>query len=356
MTTNIQLLRSSVSQKRPQPSSLLEGQPAVNINVTEPGLFFKATDGSLFKVGPVAITSSGNAPNSAAAGPSGNVPGETWLDGRSSYANAILKVYNGTQWVTSSGFQVDNATGNFQLSKTLTVNTLIANGTGSAAYIRLPNAANADEPTLPTAAGAIYFNTTSNTFRGYNGTQWADVGSGNISGNLNVSGNGQINGNLTVDGNTVLGNDCTSDSVTINAVTTIACNASVGVTSSNVLTVNASTTFASPTRHINQTTARFHAGTVTGSNYVAFRAPSSIAANVTWTLPNTDGTPGQLLQTNGSGALSWTSTVGAIQEFEQTIATNYTITAGNNALSVGVTTVNPGVIVTVPVGSRWTVV
>ena len=131
MTTNIQLLRSAVAQKRPSPASLLEGQPAVNLNVAEPGLFFKATDGTLFKVGPVAITSGSSPPNAAAAGPSGNVAGETWLDGRSALANAVLKVYNGTQWVTANGFQVDNSNGNFQLSKTLTVSTLIANGTGS---------------------------------------------------------------------------------------------------------------------------------------------------------------------------------------------------------------------------------
>ena len=136
-----------------------------NLNVSEPGLFFKATDGTLFKVGPVAITSSGNAPNSAASGPSGNVAGETWLDGRASYANSVLKVYNGTQWVAGNGFQVDNATGDFQLSKTLTVSTLIVNGTGANTFIRLPNGTNAVEPTLPTAAGALYFNTTTNLYK-----------------------------------------------------------------------------------------------------------------------------------------------------------------------------------------------
>lgn len=354
MTTNIQLLRSSVAQKRPQPSSLLEGQPAVNINVSEPGLFFKATDGSLFKVGPVAITSSGNAPNAAAAGPSGNVAGETWLDGRSALANAVLKVYNGTQWVPANGFNVDNTTGNFQLSKTLTVSTLIVNGSGSAAYVRLPNATNSDESTLPTSAGAIYFNTTTNTFKGYNGTTWGDISSGNLS-SLNVTGNAQINGTLTVDGNVTLGNDNTIDTLTVNATVSLTGNASVGTSSSNTLTIASSTTFTSPTRHVNQQPARFYSGTVSGSNYVALRAPSSIAANVTWTLPNADGTAGQFLQTNGSGSLTWASSQGPIQEFGQTIASNYTIGTSKNALSVGTVTVNPGVTVTVPVGSRWVI-
>lgn len=43
------------------------------------------------------------------------------------------------------------------------------------------------------------------------------------------------------------------------------------------------------------------------SNWVAFQAPSTIAADVTWTLPSADGTAGQFLSTNSSGTLSWAS-------------------------------------------------
>ena len=41
------------------------------------------------------------------------------------------------------------------------------------------------------------------------------------------------------------------------------------------------------------------------SNYVAFKAPTIIGSNVNWTLPATDGLPGDVLSTNGSGILSW---------------------------------------------------
>jgi len=44
-----------------------------------------------------------------------------------------------------------------------------------------------------------------------------------------------------------------------------------------------------------------------GTNYVGFKGPDSIAANVIWTLPSADGTSGQVLSTNGSGTLSWTT-------------------------------------------------
>ena len=43
------------------------------------------------------------------------------------------------------------------------------------------------------------------------------------------------------------------------------------------------------------------------SNWVAFQAPATIASNVTWTLPATDGSSGQLLSTNSLGTLSWTT-------------------------------------------------
>lgn len=46
------------------------------------------------------------------------------------------------------------------------------------------------------------------------------------------------------------------------------------------------------------------------SNWVAFQGPATIASNVTWTLPATDGTNGQVMQTNGSGTLSWTTAGG----------------------------------------------
>ena len=42
-----------------------------------------------------------------------------------------------------------------------------------------------------------------------------------------------------------------------------------------------------------------------GSNYVALKAADNIASNVTFTLPSADGTANQVLQTNGSGTLSF---------------------------------------------------
>jgi hypothetical protein len=44
------------------------------------------------------------------------------------------------------------------------------------------------------------------------------------------------------------------------------------------------------------------------SNWVAFQGPATVSSNVTWTLPNADGTNLQALTTNGSGTLSWQTT------------------------------------------------
>ena len=46
------------------------------------------------------------------------------------------------------------------------------------------------------------------------------------------------------------------------------------------------------------------------SNFVGFRAPATVASNVTWTLPSSDGTAYQVLSTNGSGTLLWTTPSG----------------------------------------------
>lgn len=46
------------------------------------------------------------------------------------------------------------------------------------------------------------------------------------------------------------------------------------------------------------------------SNYVALKSPATVSANVTLTLPATAGSNGQVLTTNGTGTLSWTTPSG----------------------------------------------
>lgn len=127
MTTNIQLLRSSVPYKRPSAAPLLEGQAAVNYNAAEPGLFFRLTDGRLAKVGPVAITDNGIKPNEAPGGETGNSTGETWLNAQPTLHSPVLYVFNGNEFVTANGFTVDTGTGDFTLNRQLNVQRFSTN-------------------------------------------------------------------------------------------------------------------------------------------------------------------------------------------------------------------------------------
>lgn len=86
----------------------------------------------------------------------------------------------------------------------------------------------------------------------------------------------------------------------------------------------------------NQFDLRFGEATANGSNYVGFQAPAAIAADLTWTLPATDGSNGQILGTNGSGVLAWVDDTGAIfidggnfDNGSSTVTTTATIDGGS---------------------------
>ena len=57
----------------------------------------------------------------------------------------------------------------------------------------------------------------------------------------------------------------------------------------------------------NQKEVSFRETTANGTNYVGLKAPASLSADLTYTLPSADGTSGQFLSTNGSGVLSFAS-------------------------------------------------
>ena len=55
----------------------------------------------------------------------------------------------------------------------------------------------------------------------------------------------------------------------------------------------------------NQQELRFEEATANGDHYVGFKAPAALAGNVIWTLPAADSSGAQVLQSNGSGTLTW---------------------------------------------------
>lgn len=100
--TPIRFLRSLVYNKRPNPSELLQGQPAVNLDGDQPGLFFRDSYSNLVKVGPCAVgevpPNSPQDPNGAGSGT--NSLGELWLD-QSEPLGPTLKVFDGSAWKKS---------------------------------------------------------------------------------------------------------------------------------------------------------------------------------------------------------------------------------------------------------------
>jgi len=181
------------------------------------------------------------------------------------------------------------------------------------------------------------------------------------------------------------------------------------VTTGNATTVNVASTklkFTPQTGMIESNVIRLNG---TSSGYVGLQGAAA-AGSTTYTLPSSDGTTGQVLQTNGSGVMSWVTAAAGVSitndtstatdvypaflastsgtastiytgnakllykpstgELKsevpvaqngifvnaQTIDTSYTIASTFNGLSAGPVTVDTGVTVTVSSGSVWTVV
>ena len=87
-----------------------------------------------------------------------------------------------------------------------------------------------------------------------------------------------------------------------------------GGTMTGAITFAAAQTFPAVTSISGSSTSggelRIYEDTDNGTNYTGFKAPASLAANVTYTLPSADGTAGYVLSTNGSGVLSWAASGG----------------------------------------------
>jgi hypothetical protein len=69
-----------------------------------------------------------------------------------------------------------------------------------------------------------------------------------------------------------------------------------------------------------------------GSSYVGFKAPTDITTSRIYTLPTADGTNGQVLQTNGSGTLSWFGAKKYVALLTQTGTSAPTATVLDNTL------------------------
>jgi len=98
------------------------------------------------------------------------------------------------------------------------------------------------------------------------------------------------------------GNLAGSANMTFNGTTLTAAGFS-GPLNGSVGATTPSTVVATQVNVTAQGDVRFE--DTTGGQYVALQAPGTVATNITFTLPGTDGSSGQAIVTNGSGVLSF---------------------------------------------------
>jgi hypothetical protein len=356
------------------------------------------------------VATTGNTVTSLSFGTTGFTP-STATNGVITVAGT-LSAANGGTGVANNALNTITFTGNYSLGLTLNSNTSVT----------LPTTG-----TLATLAGSETL--TNKTINGSNNTITNVSLSTGITGTLGVGNGGTGNTSTPTNGQLLIGNGSGFSLAALTAGSNITItNSSGGITiastgggtpggSNTQIQFNNSSSFGGSTNftwdgtnvQIGATGALRFADT-DSSNYVAFKAAGTVASNVTWTLPATDGTSNQALVTNGSGTLSWATpggtvtisndtstasdlypaftaaTSGTVSTIytgnanllykpstgelkaqvpvalnglivnSQTVAANYTVAAGYNALSAGPVSVNSGITVTVSSGSVWTVV
>jgi len=138
-------------------------------------------------------------------------------------------------------------------------------------------------------------------------------------------------------------------------------NATRYITFSNLTTGNETTLDVSSTKlQFNPSSGALSAPQIrllgSSSGYVGLQGAAA-AGSTTYTLPSSDGTTGQVLQTNGSGTLSWATATSnsTIVENAQTISTNYVLSSGTNGQSIGPVTIATGASVTVGADQKWVI-
>ena len=82
-------------------------------------------------------------------------------------------------------------------------------------------------------------------------------------------------------------------------------------------------------------TIKLNEGTNNGAHFIALKAPNSVASNLTFTLPGTDGSNGHLLTTDGSGNLSFAAPASSSFTLAADSGSNDTFTTGQTLTFTG---------------------
>jgi hypothetical protein len=230
--------------------------------------------------------------NSGTSRPTGAVAGQIWLD-TTSATSPTLKYYDGADDISLATIDHSANTVNW-LDSNVSVTGLTTTATGT--VITLSDTANTSTVNL------IIDNQKEVRFRETtaNGTNY-----------IGLKAPASVSADLTY---TLPATDGTAGqflSTNGSGVLSFATAGLTGATSTATGTVfTLSDTAITSTQNLiidNDKEIRFREATANGTNYVSLSAPSTLASDLTLTLPSADGTSGQVLQTNGSGVLSFSS-------------------------------------------------
>ncbi len=333
MAVNFLLKRSSVADKRPTALQLDIGELSLNYDQGTPGLFFEDDAGNVRKIGPTEV--GGTAPNVAPAGQSGNSTGEMWLD---SSGTPLLKTWDGSAWRVAGATTIGS--------------TAISLGSSSTTIAGLTSLTSADvnattSVDLENQADLRFYEATANGAN-YVGFQApASIGADVLWTLPAADGtSGQV---LKTDGSGTLA------WVSPGAASAGGSNTQVQYNSSGTLAGSANFTFDGSNVQIGSQ-GDLRLADSDSSHYVGLQAPASVASSITFTLPGSDGTNGQALVTNGSGALSFATVVQDVALSKEVIGSDLTILSGYNAASFLTADIDAGVTVEIPAGQDWMII
>lgn len=129
-------------------------------------------------------------------------------------------------------------------------------------------------------------------------------------------------------GQTLIGGTAASNVLTLKS-TSNATKGTINVDESQAVTFIPFGTSAGETTEL-----RFLELAANGSDYIGFKSSDALAASVIWTLPVADGSADQVLKTDGSGILSWTTPAGGSSPLT-TKGDIYTYDTGDSRLAIG---------------------
>jgi len=287
--------------------------PATDDTLTRKGyvdsILGSATDAATSAA--AAASSATDAANSAsAASTSASNASTSETNAATSASNASTSASDASTSASAASSSATSASNSATAAATSASNASTSEANAAASYDSFDDrylGAKSSEPTLDNdgdalLTGALYFNSTTNTMRVYNGSAWEDVTDASIALNdlTDVTIASPANGEALV-------YNSTSGEWENNTVSTVA---NLG----DLTDVSTSGIADGQTIVYNSGTSSFEPGTAGGNTAV----------------------------------VGW--------ENQVTVAENYTITSGNNMVSAGPITIDTGYTVTVPTGSRWVVV